>query len=149
MTPGATALEGAAEVPRYASRAGYLRIMHTIPVPLALGTGAITVFNEPLGFRYRIIKALAVVTVAGTGTSAARTARLLKGSTSLATFAFTLAGTATVGTEFAGSLSTTVGACDFDDNDALVVDYASGGTAFTAGSAALYLTLLQRPQTQQ
>ena len=134
-------------MPRYASRAGWVRTLHTIPVPLALGTGAITVFNEALGFRYRIIKALAVITVAGTGASAARTLRLLKGTTSLATFAFTLAGTAAVGTEFAGSL-TAGDAREFGDADALVVDYASGGTAFTAGQAALYLWLLQRPQAE-
>ena len=98
------------------------------------------------GFRYFIEKVTAVVQVAGTGTSASRTYRVLKGaSTVVATRTLALADTATVGALI--PFTVTAANAEYNDSDVLTVDFASGGTAFTAG--ALMLVIQYRARAQQ
>jgi hypothetical protein len=120
---------------------GFLNVYHAIPT----GTGAVEIVTDlNPGFKYIIEKVTAVVAVAGTGTSASRTYRVLKGaSTVVATRTLALADTATVGAQ----IPFTVNENEMMDADVLTVDFASGGTAFTAG--ALNLIIQYRTRAQQ
>lgn len=120
-----------------------LNFYHAIPA----GTGAVEIVTDWVaGFSYVIESVKAYVAVAGTGTSASRTYRVLKGaSTVAATRTLVLADTATVGAEVA--FTVTPANAEFSDTDKLTVDFASGGTAFTAG--ALNLVIVYREANQR
>lgn len=113
---------------------------------LPAGTGAVELITDwAAGFAYTIESVKGYVVVAGTGTSASRTFRVLKGaSTVVATATLILADTATVGAEKA--LTVTAANAKYGDTDTLTVDFASGGTAFTAGALAMTIVYRQSPQ---
>ncbi|MCU0250219.1 MAG: hypothetical protein MUE61_08430 [Vicinamibacterales bacterium] len=120
-----------------------LNIYHAIPT----GTGAVEIVTDWVaGFAYTIESVKAYVAVAGTGAGATRTYRVLKGaSTVAATRTLALADTATVGAEVA--FTVTPANASFSDTDTLTVDFASGGTAFTAG--AVNLVIVYREESQR
>lgn len=126
----------------YGVTRGTLSLYHALPA----GTGAVEIVTDFVaGFTYTIESVKAYVAVAGTGTSASRTYRVLKGaSTVAATATLVLADTDTVGKEKA--FSVTAANATFGDADTLTVDFASGGTAFTAGAVNLVITYRQHPQ---
>jgi len=127
---------------------GFTRASTDIYFPLPAGTGAVEIATDlVLGFAYTVEKAEFITQVAGTGASASRTFRVLKGaSTVAATRTLVLADTTPVGK----SVAFTVTAADasFSDTDTLTVDFASGGTAFTAGAGVVRITYRQRNQRQ-
>lgn len=120
-----------------------LSVYHAIPT----GTGAVEIVTDWVaGFTYTIESVKAYVAVAGTGAGATRTYRVLKGaSTVAATRTLALADTATVGAGIA--FTVTPANATFSDTDTLTVDFASGGTAFTAG--ALNLVIVYRQESQR
>lgn len=132
-------------MPRETAGAGYIRTPLNLRIPIPTGTGAVELVTDAvLGYKYSVEKVEAFVTVAGTGAGASRTLRLLKGaSTVVATATVTLAGTDTVGKKVA---FTVTDGNELLDTDTLTVDFASGGTAFTAGELNLVATLRQRMQ---
>lgn len=136
-------------MPRDASRSGFVRSSFGIYIPIPTGTGAVENITDLVrGFRFWIEKVTAIVAVAGTGSGATRTLRVLKGaSTVVATGTVTLAATATVGAKVALTVTDDNKTNMFDNTDVLTVDWASGGTAFTAG--ALYLDIVERSHPQQ
>lgn len=127
---------------------GFIRSQLGIYVPLPAGTGAVEVVTDYVpAFGLVIEKVEAIVAVAGTGVAASRTFRVLKGaSTVVATRTLVLADTATVGARAA--FTVTAADAEFDDDDTLTVDFASGGTAFTAGAVNLLIQYRQRNQRQ-
>jgi hypothetical protein len=133
-------------MPREASGAGWIRSQFNIYVPLPAGTGAAEIVTDlKPGFRFYVEKCLAYVAIAGTGASASRTFRVLKGaSTVVATATLVLADTATLGAEKV--LAVTAANNEYGDADVLTVDFASGGTAFTAGALNLCIQYRTRPQ---
>lgn len=125
---------------------GVLRGHLPIYVPLPAGTGAAEIVTdlEP-GAELTVETVKAYVAIAGAGAGATRTIRVLKGaSTVVATGTVTLAGTATLGTEL--NLTVTAADARFTDADVLTVDFAAGGTAFTAGALNLVIGYRQHPQ---
>lgn len=132
-------------MPREANSPGWVRGFLSVYHPIPTGTGAVEIATDLTpGFKYIVEKVTAVVAVAGTGTSASRTYRVLKGaSTVVATRTLALADTATVG----ALIPFTVNENEMLDADTLTVDFASGGTAFTAG--ALNLIIQYRTRAQQ
>lgn len=132
-------------MPRYAGY-GAIRGAFQFYLPLPAGTGAAEpVTDYVAGFQYVIEKVTFVTQVAGTGASASRTFRVIKGaSTVVATVTLALADTATVGALKA--FTVTSANADFSDTDTLTVDFASGGTAFTAGAGVLLVQYRQQPQ---
>lgn len=125
---------------------GALRGQINAYVALPAGTGAVEIITDWVGgFTYTIESVKAYVAVAGVGSGATRTFRVLKGaSTVAATATITLAATATVGAEVA--FTVTAANARYADADVLTVDFASGGTAFTAGAVNLVITYRQHPQ---
>jgi len=128
---------------------GFTRGSLSLYFPLPTGTGAVEIATDLVrGFQYSIEKVEFITQVAGTGASASRTFRVLKGaSTVAATRTLVLADTTPVGKSVA---FTVTGGADsyFDDTDTLTVDFASGGTAFTAGAGVINITYRQRNQRQ-
>ena len=97
------------------------------------------------GFEFTIESVKAYTAVVGTGTSASKTFRVLKGaSTVVATRTLILAETDTLGEEVV--LTVTAANATFGDADVLTVDFAAGGTAFTAGAVNLVIVYRQSPQ---
>lgn len=135
-------------MPRETSGSGWIRTLFNIYIPLPTGTGAVEpVTDITFGYRFIVEKAWAVAQVAYTGASASRTFRIIKGaSTVAATRTLVLADGATVGQAVAFTASAQPD-CIFEDTDTFTVDFASGGTAFTAG--ALDLVVQIRHKTQQ
>jgi hypothetical protein len=133
-------------MPRYASGA-WVRKVVNLYVPLPGGTGpVVAVLSLPVG-RCVLEKMEVVPAVAGTGAGATRTLNVRKGSatgTVVATANPTLANMGTVGTFLAGTV--TASAAAFEDADVLSVEFANGGTAFTAGAVNLVLTFRERGQ---
>lgn len=127
---------------------GFQRHQLPVYVPIPGGTGAAEIVTDYTpGHGITVEKVEAFVAVAGTGAGATRTLRVLKGaSTVVATGTVTLAGTATLGAKIA--LTVTPADATFDDDDTLTVDFASGGTAFTAGALNLIIQSRQRNQRQ-
>lgn len=125
---------------------GPLRGQLNVNIPIPAGTGAAEIVTDWVGgFGYTIESVKAYVAVAGTGAGATRTLRVLKGaSTVVATGTVTLAGTATLGAAVA--LTVTAADAKYGDADVLTVDFAAGGTAFTAGTLNLVITYRQHPQ---
>lgn len=119
-----------------------LTFYHAIPA----GTSAVEIVTDfTPGYRFAVESVKAYVAVAGTGAGATRTYRVLKGaSTVVATATLALADTDTVGKEKA--FTVTPANAEFTDTDTLTVDFASGGTAFTAGALNLVIVLRQYPQ---
>lgn len=117
---------------------------HYVPIPT--GTGAVeNVTDWTPGFGFTVESVKAVVAVAGTGAGATRTFRVVKGaSTVVASGTVTLAGTATVGAVI--DIPVTAANAVFSDTDTLTIDWASGGTAFTAGALNVIAVLRQHPQ---
>lgn len=134
-------------MPREANSPGWIRGFLNLYHPIPTGTGAVEIVTDLApAFRYWIEKVTAIVTVAGTGAGASRTYRVLKGaSTVVATRTLVLADTATVGALI--PFTVTAANAEYNDPDVLTVDFASGGTAFTAG--ALNLVIQYRARAQQ
>jgi hypothetical protein len=125
---------------------GVIRSTLNVYIPIPSGTSAAEIITDWVaGFGYTVESVKAYVAVAGTGSGATRTLRVIKGaSTVVASGTVTLAGTDTLGEQTA--LSVTAANAEFSDTDTLTVDFASGGTAFTAGALNLVITLRQKPQ---
>jgi hypothetical protein len=132
-------------MPRDASY-GVQRGAFNFHVPLPSGTGAAEPVTDYVpGFAFTVEKVTFITSVVGTGTSASRTFRVLKGaSTVVATATLLLADTTPVGAQKA--FTVTSADATFDDDDTLTVDFASGGTAFTAGQGNLVIQYRQKPQ---
>lgn len=133
-------------MPREATRAGWVRNQLAIYHPLPAGTGAVEIVTDLVpGFRLFVEKVWAVVQVAGTGAGATRTFRVLKGaSTVVATRTLALADTTPVGAVV--PFTVTPANAEIGDADTLTVDFASGGTAFTAGAVVLIIQYRTRAQ---
>ena len=83
----------------------------------------------------------------GAGASASRTFRVIKGAgTVVATATILLAETTPVGLQKA--FTVTAAEAEFDDDDTLTVDFASGGTAFSAGAGNLIIQYRQSPSAR-
>jgi len=134
-------------MPRETSGAGWVRGWLNVYIPLPAGTGAAEIATDIIVGHKVTIEAVDVrVAVAGTGAGASRTLRVLKGaSTVVATGTVTLAGTDTLGEPV--TMTVTPADATFLDGDVLTVDFASGGTAFTAG--ALNMAIRYRTRVQQ
>jgi hypothetical protein len=126
----------------YGVHRGTLNFYH----PLPTGTGAVEIVTDWVGgFTYTIESVKAYTQVAGTGSGASRTYRVVKGaSTVAATATILLAETDTVGKEKA--FTVTAADATFSDTDTLTVDFANGGTAFTAGAVNLVIVYRQESQ---
>ena len=118
----------------------------TFPHTLPGGTGAadaLTTYTP--GYRGRIVRWAFVTQVAGTGSGATRTPNLeinavnVTGSDGVA---LALADTSAVGEVKA--LGTPTALNEFDEDDTISIEWASGGTAFTAGSGAFLVVLEQK-----
>jgi len=135
-------------MPREVSGAGWIRNQLNIYVPLPAGTGAAEIVTDFIpGFHTFIEKVRAYVAIAGTGAGATRTLRVLKGaSTVVASATVTLASTDTLGEEQVFTL--TDADKEFVDASTLTVDFAAGGTAFTARALNLIVQYRQRMQQQ-
>lgn len=125
---------------------GVIRGQLNLYVPLPAGTTAAEIVTDlVLGYGYTIEAVKAYVAIAGTGAGASRTFQVLKGaSTVVATATLALADTDTLGKEKA--FTVTAANAAYGDADKLTVDFASGGTAFTAGAVNLVITYRQKPQ---
>lgn len=127
---------------------GYVRTRTGIYIPLPAGTGAVEPITD-LGISHEVIlsHATAITAIAGTGSGATRTLRVVKGaSTVAATGTVTLASQAAVGGLV--SLDVTGGEdSTFRPGDTLTVDFPSGGTAFTAGAINFIMQFLTKAQT--
>lgn len=115
----------------------YVRQAFTFPTVLPTGgtAAADALTSWTPGFRGRIESWAYVTTVAGTGTGATRTPNLEIGATDVTgteTGAIALADTDTVGKVKA--LGAPTAANQFDADDTISIEWAAGGTAFTAGS---------------
>jgi len=135
-------------MPRHAPY-GWIRGQFNIYIPLPTGTGAVEPLTDYVpAFGLVIEKVEAVVAVAGTGASASRTFRVVKGAAIVAaTRTLVLADTATVGQRSAFTVAPAD--AEFGDADTLTVDFASGGTAFTAGAVNLIIQFRQRAQRER
>lgn len=132
-------------MPRYAGY-GAIRGAFNFYLPLPAGTGAAEpVTDYVAGFQYVVEKVTYITQVAGTGASASRTFRVVKGaSTVVATATIVLADTDVVGEQKA--FTVTAANADFSDTDLLTVDFTAGGTAFTAGAGVIVIQYRQQPQ---
>jgi hypothetical protein len=128
---------------------GFQRSSFGVYIPIPAGTGAAEIVTDWVaGFRFVIEKVRAYVAVVGAGAGATRTLRVLKGaSTVVATGTVTLASTDTLGEE--QSLTVTAANASYEDTDVLTVDFASGGTAFTAGALNLFVLYRSRLQGER
>lgn len=133
-------------MPRYAQH-GVIRGEKNAYIVLPAGTTAIEYITDwTPGFAFEIESVKAYTQTAGTGAGASRTFRVLKGaSTVAATATLALADTATAGQEKAFTVSASPDN-KFSDTDTLTVDFAAGGTAFTAGAVNLCIVYRQLPQ---
>jgi hypothetical protein len=134
-------------MPRETAGAGWIRSQFNIYVPLPAGTGAAEIVTDFIpGFRFFVEKVRAYVAIVGTGASATRTLRVVKGTaTVVASATVTLASTDTLGEEQVFTI--TDADKEFNDGATLTVDFAAGGTAFTAG--ALNMIVQYRARQQQ
>lgn len=113
-------------------------------VVLPAGTGAADLVTGFVpGYRGKIKSWQYVADTAATGAGATRDFNLEIGTTDVTGSATTiaLADVDTVGERKAGSAITA--ANEFDDDDAISIEVAAGGTAFTAGAGTFYLLLEQ------
>jgi hypothetical protein len=128
---------------------GWIRSTTGLYIPIPGGTSAVEALTDlTQTYRQMLETAVAVVTVAGTGSGANRTIRVLKGTgTVVATGTLTLANTATVGAKVALTVTDDGATNAFEDDDVLTVDFpAAGAVAFTAGAINLLLGWRTRPQ---
>ena len=128
---------------------GPVRGIFSHNVILPAGTGSVEVVTDFVpGFEFKIESVKAYTAVAGTGTSASRVFRVVKGaSTVVATATLLLADTDTVGKEKA--FTVTAANANFTDADTLTIDFPSAGAvAFTAGQVNLIITYFTYPQKQ-
>jgi hypothetical protein len=134
---------------RVASPAGWIRTPFGIYIPLPAGTGAEELVTDlDLDIMFEVEAAIFSTAIAGVGSSATRTLRVLKGAaTVVATGAITEAGTSDLGEQTALTVTDDGETNHYEPGDLLTVDFASGGTAFTAGAGNLALLLRTRPQT--
>ncbi len=135
-------------MPREAAGAGFIYALTPFAINIPGGTGqASSVLSLPKGFRCSVVRASAVTKVAATGAGATRTLNIRKGSatgTVVATVTYALADGATVGG--VKDIPVTAANADFLDTDTLTIEWASGGTAFTAGELIIVLETRQRLQ---
>lgn len=135
---------------RLAGPSGWTRTQLCVRVPIPAGTGAVEFLTDwTPDFMFQVEKVEAFVEVAGTGSGATRTFRLLKGaSTVVATGTIALADTATVGAVKALTVTDDGATNHFEPGDVLTLDVTSGGTAFTAGSLNFIVVLRTKPATR-
>ncbi len=127
---------------------GGLRVEKNLYIPLT-HTGAVEFVTDwTPGYGFTVESVTAFTAIASTsGGSGTRTCRVLKGaSTVVATADITLAGTDTVGK--AVTFTVTAAAATFRDTDLLTVDFATGGTDFTAGYVNLVIVYRQDKQSR-
>jgi len=122
------------------------KIYNTVSLPIVfpVGTSAIDLITGYTpGYRGKIIGWQIIASVAATGTAASQTINLEIGTTDVTgtATAFLLAGLNAIGKVAAGTAPT--GANEFGPTDTISVELAASGTAFTAGSGHLILTLEQ------
>lgn len=133
-------------MPRY-SPYGFGRFFLPFSIPLAplnSTSAVVQALSLALGFRFVIEKGLYIATTAHAGASGSRTVNVRKGTASgtvVTTFNPTTAGLGTPGTVLTGTIVTSGSppANDFGDSDTLTIEFASGGTAITAGTAEILL----------
>lgn len=136
-------------MPRESAGAGYIYDQDEFAITLPIGgTGQVSsILSLPRGFGHTITAVKTVVKVAATGAGATRTLNVRKGNatgTVVATATWALADGATVGT--VKDIPVTAANADFLDADTLTVEWASGGTTFTAGEFTLVITTRKRLQ---
>lgn len=126
---------------------GWSRQEEMYHAPVATGTSAEEYVTDlTLGYTRIYEKVRAIVEVVGTGASASRTFRVIKGaSTVVATKTIVLADTTTKGTVI--DIPINLADALFTDTDLLTVDVAAGGTSFT--TLTLQFELLSRSRPQQ
>lgn len=122
---------------------GVIRGEKNIYVNLAAAVEVITDWTP--GFEFTVESVKAYTAVAGAGASASKTFRVLKGaSTVVATKTLVLAETDTLGEQV--TFTITPADATFSDTDTLTVDFAAGGTAFSAGAVNMTIVYRQHPQ---
>lgn len=133
-------------MPREAAGGGWIRGYLNIYVPLPAGTTAAEIVTDLVaGFKFTVEAVSYFAAVAATGAGASRTFRVLKGaSTVVASRTLLLAEADTLGEQAA--LTVVPADATFLDGDVLTVDFASGGTAFTAGAGNLVIRYRTRMQ---
>jgi len=136
-------------MPREANSPGWIRGQFNFYVLLPTGTGAVEFVTDHVpGFKFYVESVKAYVIVAGTGSGASRTLRLIKTvgttDTTVATTTLLLADTDTVGKEKV--VAVTPANAEFLDSHKLTLDVASGGTQFTAGSINVCVQYRTRAQ---
>ncbi|MBI4899002.1 MAG: hypothetical protein HY829_00835 [Actinobacteria bacterium] len=126
---------------------GFARTVLNIAIPgvgFLVSTSQVSaILSKTLGFACVLEKMEVVTTAVGTGAGASRVLNVRKGSatgTVVATATLALATQGTLGTVNVGTLTTANAANKFSDTDTLTVEFASGGTTFTAGGVELVLT---------
>jgi len=127
---------------------GGLRVEKNLYLPLT-HTGAVEFVTDwTPGYGLTIESVTGYTAIASTsGGSGSRTCRVLKGaSTVVATATITLAGTDTVGEAI--TFTVTAANATFKDTDVLTVDFATGGTDFTAGDINLVIVYREDKQTR-
>lgn len=125
---------------------GFSRGYIVARIELLTGTSART-FLAALapGFTFVVEKVTYNVNIAHTGSSASQTIRLLKNAaTVVATKAIILADTGTIGAII--DMPVTAANAEYTDADTLTVDMTASGTAFTAGTALVYIQYRELPQ---
>lgn len=118
---------------------GFARNTAIFTIPFPAGTGQVTsLLSFPLGFTGTVEKVTIYSSVAATGAGASRTFNVRKGTatgTVMATATVVLADLSTVGVGKVIAVSTTAGAADIADSDALTIEWATAGAvAYTAGT---------------
>lgn len=137
-------------MPRFAPY-GYSRSHFNVSIPIGAGlnsTGQVNVMlSHNFGFQYEIEKVKAIWTVAGAGAGATRTINIRKGNatgTVVATAALALAGSTVANVV---DVPVTAANAVFGDADNLTIEFASGGTVYSAGE--LTISILYRDKAQR
>lgn len=117
---------------------GFARNTAVFTIPFPAGTGQVTsLLSFPLGFTGTVEKVSIYSSIVAAGAGASRTLNVRKGTatgTVMATATVVLADLNAVGVVKALTVSTTAGAPDIADTDALTIEWATAGAvAYTAG----------------
>ena len=127
---------------------GGVRVEKNLYIPLT-HTGAVEFVTDwTPGYGFTIESVTGYVAIASTSSgSGSRTCRVLKGaSTVVATSTITSDGTDTVGEAI--TFTVTDANATFKDTDKLTVDFATGGTDFTAGYMNLVIVYREYKQSR-
>jgi len=139
-------------MPRFAPF-GYNRITLAITIPgvgyLISTSQANVAVSKTLGFAAELEKMDVVTTTVGVGAGGSRVLNVRKGNatgTLCGTATIAVATQGTLGVVNAGTMTTANGANKFLDSDTLTVEFATGGTTYSAGGLELLLTFRVRNQ---